>query len=511
MPRVINLTVGNGPKAGTLLDRAELPFKVPPLDVFYKKAGLTIQHPHIMAHARVSVDNKNGITDTTEYATRNWMPRGGVEGTTDHRVYGGLYRNRHMKRAALTSSGATGQSTYYSWKDKVFELQSLIDSYWTGAFVDILDSNTFPHALEWASVAVSMGWSNRLIFMPDGSTSVSKNGFTNLKNYSVQAFSHSTGGAAWRVEDGRHLVVPFGPELVLGDPASTTAVVTVDMMVNYWLSYCQAMDAAGYPVWLGAVFTRAWRDANQKTAIAFTDPRLAPYVKYLGRWGVRDPTAVASTGADASGAALYSRTPAPNGYGLPYIDTIAVEDTRPRSAVYNEPVGWKLVLDFYARARTTLPEAIEMATTNDFQENSGVTPSAMWGFSALDVCAYDNIWRIMGAAPEITKDALYLAYRIMNIPGLGTQAVLAADADTHTVTNADGTTSTVKNYTKKMVKTGSTNGVNAIDILHYSQPVLLLSVMLFLGTLLTVCLAGKIWRSWLDLRARLPITRTFSL
>jgi hypothetical protein len=165
-------------------------------------------------------------------------------------------------------------------------------------------------------------------------------------------------------------------------------------MVNYWLSYCQAMDAAGYPVWLGAVFTRAWRDANQKTAIAFTDPRLAPYVKYLGRWGVRDPTAVASTGADASGAALYSRTPAPNGYGLPYIDTIAVEDTRPRSAVYNEPVGWKLVLDFYARARTTLPEAIEMATTNDFQENSGVTPSAMWGFSALDVCAYDNIWRV---------------------------------------------------------------------------------------------------------------------
>jgi hypothetical protein len=468
MPRVINLTVGNGPRKGTLIDRSELPFKVPDFTAFYKQAGERILGPHIMATSKISVDNKNGITDPTEYITRNFMPRGAVEVATDHRVYGGLYRNRPMKRAPWTTSGSVGSPTSFTWKDKAFVLQSIIDAYWTCAFVDILDSATIPHALEWASVAVSLGWSNRFIWMPDGSTSVARNGPTNLKNYSVQAFSHATGGPAWMKIGGKYVVIPFGPELVMGDPASTTAIVTVDMVVNYWVDYCTQMDAAGYPVVLGAVFTRAWRDNNQKTAIVFNDPRLAKWVRWLGRWGVRDPQGLASAGADAYGAAEYSRAAPPNGFGKEYVDTIAIEDTRPRSAKYYEPVGWKLILDFYARIRATKPEAVELATVNDMQENSGIEPSSLWGFSAADVCTYDNIWHITGSPPEITKDALYLAYRIMNIPGLGVQPTLDALNDTHTVTNADGSTSTVKNYTKRMTNGGGSAGVNSIDILYYA-------------------------------------------
>lgn len=462
MPRVINLTVGNGQRASSLIDRAELPYKVPSQEAYYKVAGSKILAPHIMQHARKSIDNKNAFTDATEYVERVWRPTGAKEGTTDHGVYGGAYRNRPERRAPLTGSGTVGTVGGWQWQDKVTELQSLIDSYWLNAFVDILGSDTFPHALEWASVAVSLGWSDRLIFMPDGSTSIARNGATNLKNYSVQAFSHATGGAAWKKHtDGRYLVVFYGPEFVLGDPVS----FTVDQVVNYMVDYCTQMDAAGYPIALGGVFSRAWRDSNQKTAIVLTDPRLAQWSVFLGRWGGRSPQEIAGVSNDAYNAAVYSRTPPPNGYGFPYIDTGAVEDTRPNQGKYYEAVGWKLLVDFYARARATQPEGIQFATANDYPEGTALFPNEFWGRSHLDVCTYYNLWQITGTPPEITKDALYMAYRTMNIPGLGTQPTLSHDAAT--VLAADGITQT-KQYTKKMVNGGGSPGVNNIDVLYFA-------------------------------------------
>jgi hypothetical protein len=224
------------------------------------------------------------------------------------------------------------------------------------------------------------------------------------------------------------------------------------------------MDAAGYPVALGCMFSRAWRDANSKTAVAMTDPRLKPWVVYLGRWGVRSPGGVVATGIDASGAAVYSRTAPPNGYGLPYIDTFAIEDTRPNQGKGSEPLGWSLIMEFWKRAFTTRPEGIQYATANDFAEGTASFPSEYCGYSILDFEAYYNIWWVMGVPPEIKRDACFLAYRIQNAPGVGTQPTYAADADTHTVTNADGTTSTVKNYTKKMVKTDTTAMVNNVFV-----------------------------------------------
>ena len=468
MPRTHTVVIGGGPRPTTLTTYAQFPFKTLSPDKMLAAAGARIIAPHIMATQDRSVDNKDGrlnagatgVIDPTEYINRVWMPRGAVEGPTDHATYGGYYRNRPIGRAPLTGSGTIGTATGWHLADKMFQLQSLWDAFYPNAFIDVLGSNTFPAVQEWAQAAVALGRPGSLIFMPDSSVSIVRNGPANLANYSQQAFT-GTWGTAWKKHtDGRFLVIPYGPEYCLGDPASTTTPISSQQVIDFWVAYCQAMDAAGVPIALGCMFSRLWTDPNQKTAPTMTNAALKPWVVYLGRWGQRSPGGVNAPGNNGYDAATYSVS----NYGLPYIDTIGVEDTRPSLKVYAEPLGWQLWRDSHMRVINTKCAGMEVATANDFGEGTAMFPSELWGYSALDIGAYYNAWQITGSAPEIDKDACYLAYRTMNIPGLGTQPILAHDSTTKTVTNADLSTTVMPVYTKKMVKFDVTAGVNNVFV-----------------------------------------------
>jgi len=426
-----------------------LPFDMPTDDTL--QASGKIIAPHFMCTQWRSVDNK-GPTDDTEYTNRISMPDGAIEaGSIDHRVYGGRYRNRPIRRAPLPGSGTVGAGGWWL-ADKRFEVQSIKAAGFTGMTIDILGADTFPHANEWAQAAQLEGWTNRVVAMPDASVSIVRNGPTNLANYMAQLFGGPY-ASAWRKHtDGRWIVMPYGPEFCLGDPSSKTAPITSQQVIDYWRAFSDAMIAKGYPIALWCCFSRAWLDANEKTAPTFCDPQLADIVIGLGRWGARDPGAVVATGNNASGATAYAQS----FYNKKYVYTLAIEDSRPSLAAYWESAGWDNVMKSYDVARTA--DFVQAATANDWGEGTGILPSTLHGYATLDVMAYYNVRHLMGEFPPIIRDACYLAYRVQNAAGSAVQP-------TYTTPNKASNL-----YTKFMTNrgTGTTPDKNQIDVLVFA-------------------------------------------
>ena len=226
---------GSAPPTGTV---AYLPWN---LTTTYA-AGSPQVYPHYFTQYPPKYDEA-----VPDYYDRNWMPPGAIEAGTDHRVYGGLIRDRYP---ILPVYGGTTQNI--KTKAMMWEVREAIKAKMDGFTIDILSSTAsnqhWTHigylfdAVE--AVNAADGTAFKLWFMCDG-TAATKLGAGGSLGAQIDASAISMAAliATYRnrspmlKRSGRMLLGIFGPELwpsgttltstTVGSTATGQAVVTV--------------------------------------------------------------------------------------------------------------------------------------------------------------------------------------------------------------------------------------------------------------------------------------------
>ena len=419
-----------------------LPFDMPTQSNFDNSN--VIVAPHAMATWRRAIQDKNIETDSTSYEQQNWVPPGGIEGAgqswaTDHRVWGGFVRNMPKGRNPYGT-------TDWEVRDKRWELQQLKAAGMSHMIIDMLGNDTFDHVKQWGQAASLEGLPRSIIAMPDGSTGLVRDGPTNLRDKLLELFTGPYANSWAKHTDGRWLVMPYAPEYAAGDSATEQQVIT------YWTQAMQLMEAAGQPCALWCCFTAAWLTSSENTALTFTKPALSSWVVGLGRWGTGNPDETNNTNIHNAGSPDYSH----NTFNKPFVYSVRTEDSRPRSGVFFEAGGWdNLVSAANIMTTRTSPQTwgdiIQLATWNDWFEQSGFAPSIYHGWSTLDAISYWVCQQRLGYTPPIIRDTIYLAHRVHFGPSGGTTTYTAGSV-----------------YTSRMSRFGSTAERNVVDVLVFA-------------------------------------------
>lgn len=195
--------------------------------------------------------------------------------------------------------------------------------------------------------------------------------------------------AAYRLADGRLLVMPFAAE---AQPPT------------FWRELIARMSVTGERIALMPVFV------DSKTATSF-----APFSVGQGVWGGRDPRSGEASVAYAR--QIRARGP------LSYCAPVAAQDSRPKNAQFIEARNSEALRASWTAAIETSAECAHLLTWNDYSETTQFAPSAVTQFGVYDLSAYYIAWMKAGRPPAITRDALYLVHRRQILdpatPGLG--------------------------------------------------------------------------------------------
>jgi hypothetical protein len=189
----------------------------------------------------------------------------------------------------------------------------------------------------------------------------------------------SRGPSAYRLSDGRVLVVAFAPEKY---PPS------------FWRSVIEQMSSRKAPIAFMPVFLNPMRNATD----------FMPFSYGLSYWGAKDIGSVES-GADDSvrrQLSVFSRI-----FMLP----ITPQDSRPKVASFSESNNTLLFRDLWMQAIKNEVQFVQMITWNDYSESTEISPSSGIQFVFYDLATYFTAWFKTGSSPKITHDAVFYTHR----------------------------------------------------------------------------------------------------
>lgn len=205
----------------------------------------------------------------------------------------------------------------------------------------------------------------------------------------------------------------------LGTAVGSTAIPSITTNRDWIIAFKAAMASRGAAMTTGG-FTAVDVDLifdNEDNYLATH----AAIARAIGRWGARS---VASNSLSTRTGKLAAIKAA----GCLAIQTVAFEDERPRSGVYDEALGWQAFQRQWDIAIQGNADIVQLATWNDTSETSSFYPSRRHGWALLDALVYYLAWFKDGSAPTITQDVVFGAHR----------SAFAADQGTYR--NASGTT-----------------------------------------------------------------------
>lgn len=436
-----------------------MPFDLPARDalVNYGSTKKSVRLHYMGGVFPVSVDDKNAETDPTEYIRRKWMPPGGMEGTVDYGVCGGLIRERKRTRPHRGAG--------FEVADMMDEVRLIIAAGFDGIWWDVLQVpqhagddpqrwkqlHHFLEAVDKVAAADHVNLDGFVALMIDGSTSASKNADT-----LASALKSLVGRKVWKV-DGKLIVGSFGPELAPAyanktSPASETCVAL-------WAGLSSKLKAAGVQPEFWFCFTRTWFDYAGKLAALANGG--------LGSWGSRDPKS--SSGENNSNllASMFAWTK----FDKRWMAAVSVGDERPREGRFWERRGSEQLRASWLSATgldTALAKVrraahmIQVPTWDDLAEGAHVYPTEHNGGVWLVLMAYYLVRYKTGAWPAVKKDAIMLLHRVQPVAGVSYSS----------------------RQTKFMVKNGATPVADIVEALIWS-PVPTGTVVLTVGNVVT--------------------------
>lgn len=438
------------PSGGSVVVRPELPFDPPTRDVL--TASPYKVFPHYFPFYPLSISNKAYGAD---YYDTVWMPPGVIEGTTDHRVYGGMLRDRPPSSRAVSTATATvalggvTPVTTPRWKvdDRRTEIEWAADAGFDGFFVNMMGSNldspnyqNYRYYLEiWQ--AAQERWDTKdktftLVCQPDASTSAAKTVAQLAADLNWLAKNRA---CTFKNPTGDLLVAPYGPDFAPANAKNDP---------NFWTNLRSTMTSTyGITVDLWNVFSSDWLNNTSNTS-GLDAPAMNAYSYGHSRWGMRNPVDNASTSTGARGAAAYCWST----FGKPWMPPVSPTDERAKGGSFNEcrnSENWRMTWQYAIEQQATghVPWVI-IPTWSDYSENAHICPSTNHGFSLLDIGLYYLIKFKTGTYPKIVRPCIYLSHRVQPVSGV-----------TYT---ADPTI-----YTKRMTRVGGTPEVDQIEALVF--------------------------------------------
>ncbi len=185
--------------------------------------------------------------------------------------------------------------------------------------------------------------------------------------------------AAYRLPDGRYLVVPFLAE---------------NRPPEFWQQLSDDLAALGLPIALMPDFL----DAGGKAAYA-------PMSYGFTYWGTRDPAAV----ADHSTEQVFAAYAKPPKFAL--MAPVAPQDQRPKDAIFWEARNTAAFRDLWMQAIEGPAQYVHLITWNDYSEASEISPSTGTQFVFYDLAAYFTQWFKLGDEPRSEHDAIFYTQR----------------------------------------------------------------------------------------------------
>ncbi len=353
-----------------------LPFDMPTKSTL--RATSRKAFAHYVPTLPVSVDNVNPAYD---YYQRNYMKPNGEGGK--HRAYGGWLRDRPATRPVRPEA---------NWRmlDMQSEVRNAIAAGLDGFTLTIYNLPDSRLTQQWknavmlmqAAKAVDPGF--KIVLQPDfsGSSAMKSKSVATTAKYMAQLAAYSS---AYRLPDGRTVISPFTAE---------------GKSKDWWRSFMSTMkNTYGRPVAFVPLFQdeRKWRDTFDSISYG------------MSNWGNRNPAwnnpnltyATSPMGRIASVRAL----------GQKWMQPISVQDSRPRSGIFDEAQNTTNLRRTWAIALKSKADLVHYVTWNDLPEHSGFLPSVKHGKAFLDISSYYLTQWKTGTAPKIVRDTVYLTHR----------------------------------------------------------------------------------------------------
>lgn len=313
----------------------------------------------------VSIDNQDPDSD---YYVRNYLDPNGENGK--HVAYGGLLRDRPVGREPLSGDWRT--------TDLETEVNQASDAGIDGFTVNVMS---------WAG----QNWDTTLRLMQAAQNE--KRGFTVTPNIDASSGAVDASPAtiaaslaklysypsAYRLSDGRYLLSSFAAE---------------NKAPSWWSS---VMSTLKNSYGINVAFVAVLQNASSQNMAAF-----APISYSLSNWGARTPNTIKNTPNLAASA---------HALGVKWTQPVAVQDSRPNGGKYAEANNTEALRASWQKAIGDGADMVQIATWNDYSENTAVAPSANHGVTFLDASAYYLAQFKTGAAPTITKDSMYVTHR----------------------------------------------------------------------------------------------------
>jgi hypothetical protein len=325
---------------------------------------------HYMPSLPISIDNKDG--DEDYYATQ-YLTADGEHGV--HAAYGGFLRDRPLPRA---------RSNLRDWRlaDLRTEIGQAKSVGIDGFAVDVLQPRATSNVIDQILQATAAVGNFTIMITADMTCPL---GAMTATDFAAEVAPYLTAPTAFHLSDGRPVLGAFGAELQA--PA-------------WWVSVFNILRDKFK---LAVAFVPTFVD------VADNPEEFAPFSYGFSTWGGRNPGAM--TVDDVSRGSAVDVIRRTHQLGKLWMQPVAFQDSRPRSATFEESdngltnrLAWQLADQQHA-------EWVQLITWNDYAESTAMAPSVAHGWRILDMNAYDIAQFKFGRPPPIVRDGLFVSYR----------------------------------------------------------------------------------------------------
>ncbi|MCV7073462.1 glycoside hydrolase family 71 protein [Mycolicibacterium rufum] len=329
---------------------------------------------HYMPNFPVSIDNKPSATD---YYTAEYLSPTGEGGL--HSSYGGYLRDRPLPRGPL----ADPDWRNLDLRTEISQAKSVgID----GFAVDVIMPRSPPSL--WSDVPTRLldtaAAQGNFTILPTADMAGPLQGMS-ARDLASEFAVYLRSPASFRLEDGRPVLGAFYAE---AKPA------------QFWRDVLTALKDL---IQLDVAFVPTFLDAPTHLS------DFAPFSYGFSTWGGRNPEAVPTVPAGQSYPVDLTRRS--HALGKIWMQSIAYQDSRPKSAQFEESQNGQTSRQAWQVAVQEQADWVQLVTWNDYSENTQFAPSLKSGWRLLDMNAYFISLFKYGAAPEIVRDAVYVSYR----------------------------------------------------------------------------------------------------
>lgn len=126
----------------------------------------------------------------------------------------------------------------------------------------------------------------------------------------------------------------------------------------------------------------------------------------ISEWGVHDPTQIAGRVSSLKLGARARKA------GKKWMQSIRVQDSRPRDAVFDEAANSETIKASWKAAKVSKADLAFLVSWNDYYETTSFAPSVQHGWAVLDINAFYQSEFQTGKKPAVRRDAVYISHRV---------------------------------------------------------------------------------------------------